>query len=150
MKFADPLALTCPRCAAVSRHNSKDLLALTATCPACGSSLNEVGVRLGRNLDEVRAFAAWAEVLLCVEDRLGVSIADAEALDKAQRGADLTLRDLARLVSGYVPPGADSAWRALEVVLEAAATVARGVVAEADAERPLLEALRIPAWAARS
>ena len=151
MKYADPLSVRCPRCAAESRHNSKDLLALTVVCPACGSSLDEVGRRMGAGRDEMSAFGLWAEILLGAEDRLGITnpgIPDGEVFGtKPHR--ELTLRDLVRTVVGHVPPGADAEETATRLVLESAEEVAGRPVSKADMDRPLLEALGLPRWADR-
>lgn len=149
VKFADPLAVKCLRCAAESRHHSKDLLALTATCPACGSPLDEIGIRMGTKLDEASAFGVWAEVLMGVEDCLGINypgIPDGDALGSKPL-PELTLRDLVRLVAGYAPPGADTDETASRVVLECAGQVAGRKVSASDMDRPLLEALQLPHWA---
>jgi hypothetical protein len=121
------------------------LLALAATCPACGLPLDEVGKRMGATLDEASAFGVAAQVLMRVEDRLGLttpSITDDEVLSSKGNLAP-TLRDLARLVSGYVPSGAGAAENASRLVLEAAAEVAGRPVAASDMDRPLLQALHI-------
>jgi hypothetical protein len=149
VKFAEPVAVKCPRCAAESRHNSKDLLALTAICPACSLPLDEIGMQMGATVDEASAFVIWAEVLMGVEDRLGIAtpgIPDGDAL-AAKPIPELTLRDLARLVGGYVPPEADPAEMASRLVLESAGQVAGREVSPADMDRPLLQALHIPHWA---
>jgi hypothetical protein len=149
MRFADPLTVKCPRCAVESRHNPSDLLALTAICPACGSSLNEVGMRMGASLDEWSAFAIWAEVLLGVEDSLGIAtpgISDGEVLG-SKPSSELTLRDLARLVSGHVGSGPNSDEMASRLVLEIAEQVAGRQVPPSNMDRRLLQALHVPHWA---
>jgi hypothetical protein len=149
MKFAYPLAVKCSRCAAESQHNSKDLLALQAVCPTCNFKLDDIGKRMGAQIDEMSAFATWVQVLMGVEDRLGIQspgIPDEEALSKKAL-PELTLRDLARLVRGCVPPGPDSEDRAERLVLEAAEKVAAKQVAMSEMDRPLLRALRLPRWA---
>jgi hypothetical protein len=143
MKFAHPLSVTCPSCGEASGQSPNDLLALRATCPACGGSLNEVGARMGARRDEVSAVAAWASVLLQIEDRLGVCIIDEEGL-RGERLVELTLRDLARLVNSSLLPGPEAGERALALVLEAAEAVAGRAVGLAEADRPLLEALQWP------
>src|SRR5205823_11255850 len=108
------------RCTAESRHNVMDLLALTAVCPACGSSLDEIGMRIGAKWDETSAFGFWAEILMTVEDRLGIAypgISDGETL-ASKPFPELTLRDLARLVGGYLSPGVDAEEAANRLVLE--------------------------------
>jgi len=145
--FADPLAVKCPRCAAESRHNSADLLALRSVCPACGSPLDEVGRRMGVGLDETSAFAIWAEVLLGVEDRLGIpspGIPDGDVFG-TKALVELTLLDLVRAIAGHVPPGAEASG----LVLESAEQVAGRPVSAIDMGRPILHALGIPHWSAR-
>jgi hypothetical protein len=145
--FADPLAVKCRRCDAESWHNSADLLALRSVCPACGSPLDEVGKRMGVGLDETSAFGIWAEVLLGVEDRLGIpspGIPDGDVFGTKPH-VELTLLDLVRAVAGHVPPEADASG----LVLASAEQVAGRPVLAADMGLPILHALRIPHWAAR-
>ncbi len=83
---------------------------------------------------------------MCVEDRLAVVISDADALGGERRLAERTLRELAGVVRGYLPPVAESDARAEGLVLEAAAQVAGGPVTPADMDRPLLAAMRRVLW----
>jgi hypothetical protein len=147
VKFADPLVVQCPRCAAESRHNSKDLLALTATCPTCGSSLKEIGIQMGVTVDDSAGFWTWAELVMVVEDRLGVMISDEDALGGRERFAALTLRELAGVILGYLSPEARSDERAVQVALEAASTLAKARIEPGDLDLPILEAMRFPHWA---
>jgi hypothetical protein len=145
--FADPLAVKCPRCAAESRHNSKDLLALAAVCPTCGSPLQGVGRRMGESVDEWGAFVMWAEVFQGVEERLGIpspGIPDGDVFG-TKPPIEMTLLDLVRAVAGHVPPGVE----AFRLVLESAGEVAGHPVSPADMGLPILQALRVPHWAAR-
>ena len=143
--FANPLSVKCPHCDAESRHNSADLLALRSVCPTCGSPFNEVGKQMGVVLDETSAFAIWAEVLLGVEDRLGIlspGIADGDVFGTKPH-IELTLLDLVRAVAGNVPPGVEASG----LVLESAVQVAGRPVSVAEMGLPILHALRVPHWA---
>lgn len=143
--FADPLAVSCPRCDAESRHNSADLLALRSACPACGSPLDEVGRRTGAGLDEASAFGVWAEVLLGVEERLGIpspGIPDGPVFGTKPH-VELTLLDLVGAVAGHAPSEAE----ARRLVLESAGQVAGRPVSAADIGLPILQALHVPHWA---
>jgi hypothetical protein len=151
VKFIEPLAVTCPHCGAKSRHNSKDLLGLTAACPACRSPLDEVGVRMGAAVDAAWVPWHWAAVLIEVEDRLGISapgIPDGDALG-SEPECGWTLRGLVRLVADHAPPGAETDEEAERVVLESASEYAGRPVSASDLDRPLLEALDVPCYAAR-
>src|SRR5262245_8870516 len=101
---------------------------------------------MGETIDNSASFWAWAEVLMVAEDRLGVEISDADSLDGRDRFAALTLRELASVVRRYLPSEPESDERALRAVLEAAATVAKASIEPADADRPILKALRFSHW----
>lgn len=84
-----------------------------------------------------------------VEDRLGIQspgFPDDEPL-KEKRLSDLTLRDLVRLVEGYVPAGADLGSTAERLVLEAAEKVAAHQVTVSEIDLPLLQAMWFSRWA---
>lgn len=149
MKLAAPSNVKCPACAVESQHRAQDLLALTALCPACGSSFDEIGRSMGASLDEWHAFVMWAEVLSGVEHRLGLpkpGIQDDEVL-QSKRAAELNLRDVVRTVIGHLPDGVDAIETASRLVLESAEQVAECPLSPADMDLPLLQALRVAHWA---
>jgi hypothetical protein len=149
MMFLDPHSVNCPRCVAKSQHTLKDLFAFVAVCPACGASLEEIGRRMSAQMDETCAFVTWAEVLMGVEDRLGITtpgIPDGEVFG-TKPYVELTLRDLARSVAEHLQPSTDANQTAHRLVLESAENVAGRPVMASDFDRPLLRALGIPLWA---
>ena len=145
MESSHELAVECGGCGTESRHSAYVVLTRTASCPGCGIQLVEEGRALARHFDEANSFAMWAEVLMAVEDRLGIAtpgIPDGEMLGTKPL-AELTLRDLVRTVEAHVPAGSE----ATGLVLESAAQVAERAVSASDLDCPLLQALGIPHWA---
>lgn len=141
MKFADPLAVKCPRCASESHHNSKELLARMAVCPRCGSPFDEVGKQIGAMVDEASAVFKWAEVLMGVEERLGIpspGIADGEVFG-TEPCVDLTLLDLVRVVAGHTTTMAE----ATGLVLESVGQVAGRPISAAEMGLPILQVFRV-------
>jgi len=102
---------------------------------------------MGASVDEMSALAMWAEVLLGVEDRLGIpspGIRDSEVFGTKPH-VELTLLDLVRIVAGHVPSGTEAS----RLVLESAGQVVGRPVSAADLDLPILQALRVPHLAAR-
>ena len=81
MRFEDPQQLACPSCGQGMTVRVADLLRLTATCPACGHSLREVGVRMRQRVDEIASFSGLVETLFIFEGKFGFETDDADLED---------------------------------------------------------------------
>jgi hypothetical protein len=102
MKFRDPFACRCISCGTETTFPVRQLLALTAHCPSCGASLNEIGLRMRRSVDEVAIFSSALPIIMHVEKHLGITITDESAEEVCARN-ELTLTDLASLVRRASP-----------------------------------------------
>lgn len=147
--YLDPLPLNCPHCAAHVELRTDDLLDLTARCPACGKSLDSIGRRMGRSGDDWTTFVTWIEVLMEVEELLGIAkpgIPDPPNVN-VWANYDITLRDMVAFVVPHVPPGTPP----LRTVLQGAQRLAENnhTITEADLALPLLRALGVRHWASR-
>jgi hypothetical protein len=143
MRFIDPHPIDCPTCGAHSEQPVKELLALRACCPRCGHTFEAEGRRMRKVSEEWGTFCTFAEIVMCVEDALGVAIPDG---DLCQRLHSLTLRDIARHIQTYLPLTIDVEQIAIQMVFDATrkmveehiATCAR-LQLKVDRELPVLD-----------
>jgi hypothetical protein len=94
-------------------------------------------------VDNAVAFQTWAEVLLLVEERLGIAVSDAELLGGRQHFAGLTLREMVGVVESQLSVEPVAPGRVAAAVLDAASSVARHPVAPSRMSEPILLALDI-------
>jgi hypothetical protein len=114
MKWRDPMPTDCPSCGARFPVPVAALRSLRAACPGCGASLVATGERMLAEEARFRREVDPFLVAVALNERSGLAIPDGE-LDAVR-----SLDDLARAVAGLLPPGADRAARAGELVAEAA------------------------------
>ncbi len=75
----------------------RKLMALTACCPNCAASFRDLGLSMRHTADESATFFDAIQILMCVEERLGIEISD-ETVEAIRPWSDLTLHDLATAV----------------------------------------------------
>ncbi len=79
MRYIDPMPLTCYRCGTVGSYRTADLFALTARCAACGGSFDAVGQQMRRAADEFDKTVFCVEIVIRLEDALGLTITDEQS-----------------------------------------------------------------------
>ena len=92
MKFLDPCLLECPRCGAESSQREAALLALTAVCPVCDTSFDDVGRKMRTMCDGFWNLFVVANFAVELQYLFGIEITDPD-FDNV-----VTLRDLAQAV----------------------------------------------------
>jgi hypothetical protein len=99
-------------------------------------------------VDDWAALEVWASISIAMEDHLGINAPGINdgALLKAKKCFELTLRDLASLVTEQFPRQVGSYAHAVQCVQGAAEKVSRREVLESDFERPILQVLQLPHW----
>jgi hypothetical protein len=128
MKFVDPLPIDCPACETRSEQRIGEFFALRACCPHCGHSFEAVGRWIRETADENHKFWTWAEIVVSIEDKLGITTNDTEICERLRT---VTLRDIVRFIQQYLPQTTDVDQVAIQNVLEAA----RELVARSNAAR---------------
>lgn len=139
------LVVTCRECGTESRHIAYAVLTRTACCWVCGRQLIEECQAWGKHFDEANAFGIWAEVVLAIEDRLGIAypgIPDGKVFGTKPH-VQLTLQDMVATIMDHAIPDREAAVR---MVLAAATEVAQRPVLETDLDRPILDALGEKQW----
>ena len=140
MKFIDPLPTTCDRCSATSPLRVAELLSLRAFCTSCGCSLAGIGCKMRANIDEFGAFFAFVEIAVELDDKLSITICDAE-LEFAN-----TLRQLAAIVQRKLPRCPEAEARSLEIITATAGRVSSCKSKEISLDKPIMDALAPSRW----
>lgn len=144
MKYVDPLPVICDACDLKSSHRVNGVFRLVATCPACGRSLESIGLQMRARSDEAGRLWTLTELALAVECE-GVIIPDI-AFDDVQ-----TLRDLVDIVTHRLDDsfedGAKSHALVWKAAHRAAAKTSRTLVESDDLiDKPLSSVFRPCFW----
>jgi hypothetical protein len=118
MKYKDPCTIGCPICRESASQRVIDLLALNATCPACGAGLAEAGLHMRQKLDEWGTYVAALELMWALEEHHGLHF---EAEDDTFK----TLRGLVSVVEARLSSKGAAALRAADLVRFAVRSVRR-------------------------
>lgn len=141
MKYQDPLEIVCPQCSLTSLQPVSDLFGLRASCPHCGTRLDQIGRGMRATSDEVSDSHTVVSIVFDIEESLGSGpISDSE-LELVH-----TLRDLAQVVQNLLPQGIDRPANAIELVRRAAAKLPNCSSTEIDLDARPIDAIDPTRW----
>lgn len=140
MKFIDPMLVTCIHCSMASEQRVEDLLGFLASCPSCGSNLNDVGQNMCVTCDESNDYFIRVFIALDLEKKLGTEITDAELKDAR------TLRNIANAIECHMPPSTDRKERSIALILEAAKAVPWCSALDIELDIDLVDAINPGRW----
>jgi len=94
MRFIDPMPYNCPACGVDAVLPVRELLSLSAHCPACGAALDEIGLGMRRLVDDNISFFHGVDIIMYLENHLGIQIPDQHVIT-GEDWSKVTLNDLA-------------------------------------------------------